>query len=357
MQATTEFSFFEEKRTGAMSFVWPARRVGSMAKGFLATTGFSGKVLAVLSAAIYFASKDGEILWMSWEELPMHRRCVLTSLQPDSICVGQSFFAQGPFLKFGDGTVIDLSQAEEWTPSVVRPKYAKPLTVINACTRRLLEAATKLGNAKGFGQIIPLISSLVDGNKQAISNADPLLAKARNSILDLATACFKFDMTEVTRRGRELVGLGPGLTPSGDDFLGGLLFAAHSLKTAYPQDFNWEEEPVMDLIDWASTQTHPISHAILRDHASGHGPEPLHDVVAWLLNGRDLVRTMGGVTRLLGIGDTSGWDIMAGMLTGMLFVEGKLGALPAPSLPLEKGSSKIRMEENVDTCRRHQTED
>jgi hypothetical protein len=50
---------------------------------------------------------------------------------------------------------------------------------------------------------------------------------------------------------------------------------------------------------------------------------------------------MGGVTRLLGIGDTSGWDIMAGMLTGMLFVEGKLSALPARSLPFEKGRSKI----------------
>jgi len=141
-----------------------------------------------------------------------------------------------------------------------------------------------------------------------------------------------FDMTEVARRGRELVGLGPGLTPSGDDFLGGLLFTAHSLKTAYPQDVNWEEEPVMDLVHWASTQTHPISHAILRDHASGHGPKPLHDVVASLLNGQDLSHnlshTMGAAERLLGIGETSGWDILAGMLTGMLLVEGKLNALP-----------------------------
>jgi hypothetical protein len=244
-------------------------------------------------------------------------------------------------LRIPEEVTIDLDPATEWKPSGVGPKYAEPLTVIHACTRRLLEAVTKLGNAKGFGQIIPLISSLVDGTKQAISNADPLLAKARNSILNLATACLTFDMTEVTRRGRELVGLGPGLTPSGDDFLGGLLFAAHSLKTAHPRHFNWEEEPVTDLIDWASTQTHPISHAILRDHAFGHGPEPLHDVVASLLKGQDLGRTMGGAKRLLGIGNTSGWDILVGMLTGMLLVEGKLSALPARSLPFEKGRSKI----------------
>jgi hypothetical protein len=44
---------------------------------------------------------------------------------------------------------------------------------------------------------------------------------------------------------------------------------------------------------------------------------------------------MEGAERLLGIGDTSGWDILAGMLTGMLLVEGKLSTPPARSLSRE----------------------
>jgi len=349
MRAPAECFYFKEKER---PLLFPAKQIGSRAKVLLAHPGFSWKVLAVLSTTIYLVSGDGEILWMSQEGLAMHRRCILASFRSRFICVGQNFFVHGPFLRISEDATIDLDPATEWKPSGVGPKHAEPLTVINACTRRLLEAVTKLENAKGFGQMIPqmspqmipqmipMTSSLADGNQQPISNADPLLAKARNSILNLATACFNFDMTEVTRRGRELVGLGPGLTPSGDDFLGGLLFAAHSLKTAYPQHFNWEGEPVTDLIDWASTQTHPISHAILRDHAFGHGSEPLHEVVASLLNGRDLDCTMAGVTRLLQIGDSSGWDILAGMLTGLLLVDGKLSALSTRSLPLEKGRSK-----------------
>jgi len=358
MQAPAECLDFIRKERPLLCH---AKQIGSRAKALFAQPGFSGKVLAVLSTTIYLVSRDGEILWLSQDGLAMHRRSVLASFQPRSICVGQKFFVYGPFLRFSEGVTIDLDPATEWKPSAVEPKQTEPLSVMNPCTRRLREAVTKLGNVKGFGQMIPqrnpMTSSLVDGNKQAISHVDPLLAKARDSILDLAMACLTFDMTEVARRGGELVGLGPGLTPSGDDFLGGLLFAAHSLKTAYPQDFNWEEEPVMDLINWASTQTHPISHAILRDHAFGHGPEPLHDVVASLLKGEDLGRTFEGAKRLIAIGETSGWDILAGMLTGMLLVEGKLSALPARSLPFEKGRSKIRMEENFDTCRRHQTED
>ncbi len=349
MRAAAEWFDFNEKERPLLC---PAKQMGSRAKALLALPGFSGEVLAVLSTTVYLVSGDGEILWMSQEGLAMHRRCILASFRPRFICVGQNFFVHGPFLRLPGGVTIDLDPATEWKPSGVGPEHTEPLSVMNACARRLREAINMLGSAKGFGQMIPQMSpqmspqmnpttsSLVDGNKQAISDADPLLAKARNSILDLATACFNFDMTEVARRGRDLVGLGPGLTPSGDDFLGGLLFAAHSLKTSYPQDFNWEDEPVMDLIDWASTQTHPISHAILRDHAFGHGPEPLHDVVASLLKGQDPGRTMGGTERLLGIGETSGWDILAGMLTGMLFAEGKLSALPAHSLPSGKGRLK-----------------
>jgi hypothetical protein len=333
MRAAAEWFDFNEKERPLLC---PVKQMGSRAKALLVQPGFSGRVLAVLSTTVYLVGGDGEILWMSLEGLAMHRRCILVSFQPRSICVGEDFFVHGPFLRFSEGVTIDFDSATEWKPSGVGPEHPESLTVVRACVRRLIQAVTKLGNAKGFGQMIPQMSpqmspttsSLVDGNKQAISNTDPLLARARNSILDLTSACLDFSMSEVTRRGRDLVGLGPGLTPSGDDFLGGLLFAARSLKTAYPQDFNWEEEPVMDLVDWASTQTHPISHAILRDHAFGHGPEPLHDVVTSLLKGQDLGLTIEGAERLLGIGDTSGWDILAGMLTGMLLVEGKLSVLP-----------------------------
>jgi len=132
------------------------------------------------------------------------------------------------------------------------------------------------------------------------------------------------DISQAARTGKDLVGLGLGLTPSGDDFLGGLLFAADSLKMAYPGEFSWEDEVVRDLIDWARTRTHPISHVILHDLALGHGPEPLHEVVRSLLMGRGSECLVAAVSRLLRMGHSSGWDILAGVLTGMLLVSGRM---------------------------------
>jgi len=342
MQATLDCFELEEKKIGVTPLPCPARKVGSRAKTLLALPGFSGKVLAVFSTTIYLSSREGEIFWISSEGLPMHRRSVLASFRSDFICIGQSFFAQGSFLRIGGEVIIDLDQATEWKPFCIGPKQAVPLAVLNVSIHRLLEAVAKFGKAKGLGQTIPLISALMGGSEMPTSGQDLLVARARNSILGLAAACFALDMREVIKRGRELVGLGPGLTPSGDDFLGGLLFSAHSLKAAYPEGFDWEEKPVMGLIEWARNQTHPISHAILRDHAFGQGPEPLHEVFASLLNGQGLDCTMAGVTRLLGIGDTSGWDILAGMLTGMLLVEGKLSESPLSNPSCVRNESRRR---------------
>jgi hypothetical protein len=225
-------------------------------------------------------------------------------------------------LRIARGVKIDLDQAVEWKPLSVVPGQAQPIFAVNVCVRRLLEAVVKLGNAKGLGQTILLFSAVLNGDEMATVIQDPLLARVRSSILDLARACLKKDMVQVAQIGKDFVGLGPGLTPSGDDFIGGLLFTAHTLKTAYPEEFDWEVEPVMGLINWARTQTHPISHTILSDLALGHGPEPLHEVVTSLLKGRNLDHTTGGIKRLIEIGDTSGWDILAGMLAGMLLIAG-----------------------------------
>jgi len=309
---------------GAEPFPWRVRRVGVKARELLSAPGFFGRVLAVLSATAYLSGSGGEILWMAREGLPAHRRCILTAFEPRSICAGQSFFVQGSGLRIGEEVAIDLDQAEEWEPPAIWPDQAEPLASVNAGFRRLLAAIPVPGGEEGLGQAILLVSAIADGEGLPTFPAGSLVARALSPLLGLARACLVQDLAQVVRRGRELVGLGSGLTPSGDDFLGGLLFAVHFLKIAYPGDFPGHQEPIVDLIDWAGTQTHPISHTILGDLALGHGPEPLHDVITALLTGEDLSRPTVGVARLVEIGHNSGWDILAGLLTGMLLVEGKI---------------------------------
>jgi hypothetical protein len=300
-----------------------ARQVGLKAKDLLGVPEFSAKVLAVLPDAVYLSTREGETLWICPERSPRHRRCILASRRP-MVVPGEEIFYEFPVLRFNRGPLIDLSTAREWNPSeLAAGERARPAEVW-AIFRQLLGVLCLMEVPEGMGEGVCMAHALVEKRNLPSFLPGTLIGRAGDAMLDLARACLEQDLGAVIRRGKELVGLGPGLTPSGDDFLGGLLFAGQSLQKAYPENFGWTEETASELLDWADTRTHPISHAILCDLASGHGPEPMHDLAAGLLRGRDFNPVMKAVSRLRAIGHSSGWDMLAGAMTGMLMVKRSL---------------------------------
>ena len=94
-----------------------------------------------------------------------------------------------------------------------------------------------------------------------------------------------------------LIGLGPGLTPSGDDYLGGMLVALRLSGRAMQADGLWRW-----LQPRLAQRTSAISAAHLAAAAAGEAHEALHDVLA---GGLDLAR-------LDAVGHCSGWDALAG---------------------------------------------
>jgi len=299
------------------------KRSGLKAKNLLATPGFSGQVLAVLPDVTYLLGNNGEILWLLRDGLPLHRRSIEISFLPPSSCRGQDFFVEDHFLKIGRGLTYDLRSATEWKPLPLNLEERGPLQKKQASVRQLLEVISFSGSHNNPDELIFMISLLVKGQPFAIYPLELMSNKIYTPILNLAKLYLGQGMANVLISARGLVGLGPGLTPAGDDFLGGILFASHWLKKVYPEEFSWDEQPICDLIEWAKDRTHPISFTILKDLALGHGPEPLHELVVRLLQEEDPVRGMNCADSLGRLGHTTGWHILAGFLTGMLLLPDK----------------------------------
>jgi Protein of unknown function (DUF2877) len=74
-----------------------------------------------------------------------------------------------------------------------------------------------------------------------------------------------------------LAGLGPGLTPSGDDVLAGILLVAAVTERFTPSELRAAAD---------TARTHDISRSFLRWAASGHSIEPVHDLLLALAAGR-----------------------------------------------------------------------
>lgn len=111
-----------------------------------------------------------------------------------------------------------------------------------------------------------------------------------------------------------LLGLGPGLTPSGDDLLCGVLAGLHVLGTRRPQHNAWAERIgaiLREIVEGPSpTRTTALSRTLLHWAARGVTAEPLHDVLCTLGSGTKV----RGLSELLGIGHHSGADMLAGAL-------------------------------------------
>jgi len=96
-----------------------------------------------------------------------------------------------------------------------------------------------------------------------------------------------------------LIGLGPGLTPSGDDYLGGILVALHGVARDAQAKALWRW-----LQPRLAAGTSAISGAHLAAAAEGEGHEALHAILQ--------EATAASVAALDAVGHCSGWDALAG---------------------------------------------
>jgi hypothetical protein len=110
---------------------------------------------------------------------------------------------------------------------------------------------------------------------------------------------------------RRVLGLGHGLTPSGDDFLGAIAFTLHHAPRPA-----WRAElpaALARLREHARGATNPISAALLDDLIDGASYAALHDMLA-VLQGHALPEIEAATQALLRVGASSGADMLSGLL-------------------------------------------
>lgn len=122
------------------------------------------------------------------------------------------------------------------------------------------------------------------------------------------------DLPALEAAALRVLGLGPGLTPSGDDFLGGLGFGLHH---AAPAGWAGAWPLVAQRLAATATQrTHVISAALLADLLAGRGYSVLHDLLQALQRG-ERAAIEARALALLSLGASSGADLLAGLLLAL----------------------------------------
>lgn len=107
---------------------------------------------------------------------------------------------------------------------------------------------------------------------------------------------------------RLLVGVGPGLTPSGDDALAGAVFALRATLGTGAESLTRSAAE--------AGETGPISRGFLRWAARGQAIAHAHDLLASAACG-DPQGSARAARQIVGVGETSGADFLLGLRWGM----------------------------------------
>lgn len=206
-------------------------------------------------------------------------------------------------LRVAGGPAIALQRATVWQPA---PWPAVTSGQLAAGLGGLRTASA--GRLPSDG-LAPLVMAPADAAASPLGRvAGPRIAALRGWLAG-APAAGVHRPVPVTAVGG-LVGLGPGLTPSGDDLLCGAMLALHAIAR---RDLAAHISSAVAASGPAATT--PLGRAFLAAAAAGHAGETLHDAIAALVSGAG--DWPGLVSRAGAIGHTSGWDALAGAVLAL----------------------------------------
>ncbi len=185
-----------------------------------------------------------------------------------------------------------------WQP----PSKTYSAALLTAGARLCLQQIERSENPKG------LLAWLVNHALAfPLNHAQSRFDDVRNALQAKRSKAFEASAIRV-------LGLGQGLTPSGDDFLGGIFFAmAHK---PYP-DWATDMQGLQANLGLASrASTNQISAALLASNMAGTSFGELHDMLD-ALESNDSRFMTAAVQALLDVGSSSGADMLAGLLLAL----------------------------------------
>lgn len=293
--------------------------------------GWTGEVIAVHPHSVYVTDEDDEIYAIVRQPLGNGPLNLVIPAEPahlfNGLTLGTSLASNGARLGVGEVITIGLERAAIWDPKA----YAAPADEA-ALERGLAALYREIARRAPEESLARLLPHLEDEDLPDALERVAHFPRSHALIGGLVESLAQRDRRRLKVVTSSLAGLGPGLTPAGDDFIAGILLA---LALVREQRLDPSLNAIATLlVETAAPRTHEISGAFLRAAYDGQVGERWHPLLAALTAG-DVARIVETVVPVLMTGETSGADMLAGFLVGIGVLQG--GAAAAWRIPVPAG--------------------
>ncbi|MBE0529282.1 MAG: DUF2877 domain-containing protein [Rhodospirillales bacterium] len=292
----------------------PVVRMGSAARASL-RAGMTGRVLAVFRRTFYVIDTEGGIVCIGDASLgagPLNATCgsLHTNWRAGPLSAGDTARMADGILSIGNRLAFSLEGAPTWRPAP-RPVF-RGWPALRHGLQCLAEQARTEAPTDGLGRMIPLLAA-GDITSLQWRGASPIAGAAAPGVVALwrwlsGRLGDPGERATAPAAAVSLLGMGPGLTPSGDDFLGGVAVALHALGRK-----DAAGDLAACLTDHLTNRTGLISGAHLRCALMGEASALTLEAMDALLSGQQ-ARVLAAGRAAVTVGHTSGWDTLSGLV-------------------------------------------
>jgi hypothetical protein len=224
-----------------------------------------------------------------------------------------------------ENVVIDLTGAPIWEKISPPDLPLATPSARHAAIQQAMEIALERAESPGLVHLLPDVLEATDAGvppaegKVDFSLHAGMLLQARSAIIQLETLLVAGELEAALDVTTRLIGLGLGLTPSGDDFLTGLILALSIASQAPGSEVSGIDAFGQGVVDRAVGCTTWVSVEQLRYAARGEAEQMIAEAVIALLWASEQLRP--AIEALLDTGSSSGGDLLTGMCLGVKWVD------------------------------------
>jgi len=305
----------------ARSLYLNAQSIGLSAYDRIQIQGKIGLIHSIFQRVINITVLENRLISLVGQEIGQGPLNILTNipnhinLSTIGIKKGDIVTRIGESIVIGENVIVISTQwTELWEPKRKFQANLQPLKAIMANIEVMRDFALASDHLSGLGELIPFthINGLKDSKTEKLGSVSQLALPHISSMLKAIKSGHSHDIIRITKN---LVGLGPGLTPAADDMLIGLMISMLYISENFNETSIDVKKINKDIISIISGRTTIISEEFLREASVGKVNEAVASLMEKLLTSKQR-ELENSVRKVLDLGGTSGTDTVFGVILG-----------------------------------------
>jgi hypothetical protein len=209
---------------------------------------------------------------------------------------------------------ITFRSASIWQPEFYMPIIGEDIDSIQKNIDYLKLQIIQENSPDGLIPLFNYLPSIMNYSPSEKISSSFLIQKAYGSLRETIEAIRNGNEGMLIENFKQLTGLGPGLTPSGDDILMGL-FATLGMTSKAPYR-NWVMAFLDKILPQIKGLTTAVSFNTMKAASQGFYPERVSNLISKIITCKKTADIQPALQEMLQWGETSGYEIILGIIIG-----------------------------------------